>query len=97
MREELVGVSDERLAKMLQLCRDTLSALSESLEHRVDMQHAIRQLMTQCDMLEKFTELAVKDPDLMRVVLHASVAALVNSQNVSAIDAELNRRSVTGH
>lgn len=34
------------------------------------------------DLLEKFSELAVKDPDLMRLVLLASVAAMVNSQSV---------------
>lgn len=46
------------------------------------------------DMLETFSELAVKEPDLMRLVLQASVAATVNVQSIEAVDAELRRRAV---
>ena len=49
------------------------------------------------DMLETFSESAVKDPDLMRLALQASVAALVNVQTVEAVDAELKRRAVKGN
>ena len=49
------------------------------------------------DVLETFSELAVKEPDLMRLVLHASVAALVKSQSVMRADAELRRRAVKGN
>ena len=49
------------------------------------------------DMLETFSELAVKEPDMMRLVLQASVAALVNVQSVEAVDAELKRRAVKGN
>lgn len=48
------------------------------------------------DMLETFSELAVKEPDLMRLTLQACVAALVNTQSVMAIDAELKRRAIAG-
>ena len=48
-------------------------------------------------MLETFSELAVKKPDLMRLVLQASVAALVNVQSVEAVDAEMKRRAVMGN
>ena len=48
-------------------------------------------------MLETFSELAVKEPDLMRLVLQASVAALVNVQSVEAVDAEMKRRAVAGN
>ena len=58
------------------------------------MQNAIRRLMLPDDMLETFSELAVKEPDLMRLVLQASMAALVN---VEAVDAELKRRAVVGN
>lgn len=63
-----------------------------ALASRPDMQNAIRRLMRPDDMLETFSELAVKEPDLMRLVLQASVAALVNVQSV---DAEMKRRA--GH
>ena len=41
------------------------------------------------DMLETFSELAVKEPDLMRLVLQVSVAALVNVESVEALGAEM--------
>jgi hypothetical protein len=46
-------------------------------------------------MLETFSELAVREPDLMRLVLQASVAALVNVQSVEAVGQELKRRAAT--
>ena len=49
------------------------------------------------DMLETFSELAVKEPDVMRLVLQASVAALVNVQSVEAVSAEMKRRAVIGN
>ena len=49
------------------------------------------------DMLETFSELAVKEPDLMRLVLQASLATLVNVRSVEAVDAELHRRAVIGN
>ena len=58
------------------------------------MRSDIRRLMSPDDMLETFSELAVKEPDLMRLVLKASVAALVNVQSVEAVDAEMKRRAV---
>ena len=47
-------------------------------------------------LLETFSELAVKEPDRMRLVLQAAVAALVNAQWVEAVDAELRRRAMVG-
>ena len=49
------------------------------------------------DMLETFSELAVKEPDMMRLVLQASVAALVNVQSVEAVGGELKVRAVMGN
>jgi hypothetical protein len=48
-------------------------------------------------MLETFSELAVKQPDLMRPVLQASLAALGNVQSVEVVEAELKRRAVIGN
>ena len=61
------------------------------------MQNAIRRLMRPDDMLETFSDLAVKEPDLMRLVLQASVAALVNVQSVEAVDAEMKKSAVMGN
>ena len=74
-----------------------LTSLAERLNVRPDMENAIRRLMRPDDMLETFSELAVKEPDLMRLTLQASVAALVNVRSVEAVDAELKRRAVTGN
>lgn len=48
-------------------------------------------------MRETFSEPALKEPDLMRLVLQARVAALVNVQSVEAEDAEMKRRTVMGN
>ena len=64
---------------------------------RPDIQEAMRILMRPDDMLETFSELAVREPDLMRLVLQASVAALVNVQSAEAVELELKRRAVKGN
>ena len=38
----------------------------------------------------------MKEPDLMQLVLQASIAALVNVQTVEAVEAEMKRRAVNG-
>ena len=48
-------------------------------------------------MLETFSELAVKEPDMMRLELQANVAALVNVQSVEAVGAEMKRRAFKGN
>ena len=81
---------------MLYQSRQMLSSLSESLSARSDMQNAIRRLISPDDMLETFSELAVKEPDLMRVVLQAAVATMANVQTVEAAIAELKRPAPRG-
>ena len=76
MSNNLGEMPIEELRELLQASRQTLTALVDSLAIRPDMQNAIRQLMRPDDILETFSELAVKEPDLMRRVLQASVAAL---------------------
>ena len=61
------------------------------------MQNAIARLMRPDDMLETFAELAVKEPDLMRLVIQASVAAMVNAQSMMAADDEIQRRAAKGN
>jgi len=90
----LTNKPDNELRELLQASRETLSALIDSLANRPDMQEATPILMRPEDILETFSELAVKEPDLMRLVLQASVAALVNVQSV---DAELKLRAVKGN
>ena len=97
MSNNLEEMSIEELRDLLQASQQTLTSLVDSLANRPDMQNAIRRLMRPDDMLETFSELAVREPDLMRLVLQASVAALVNVQSVEAVDAEMKRRAVMGN
>ena len=93
----LTNKPDAELRELLQASRETLAALIASLANRPDMQLAIRILIRSEDLLETLSELAVKQPDLMRLVLQVSVAALVNVQSVEAVDAEMKRRAVAGN
>ena len=43
-------------------------------------------------MLETFSQVGVEDPDLARLVLEAGIAALVNTQSLKAVEAELKTR-----
>ncbi len=97
MSKSLTDLSAEELRELLLASRQTLTLLVESLGNRPDMQNAVRRLMRPDDMLETFSELAVREPDLMRLVLQASVAALVNVQSVEAVNAEMKRRPVNGN
>lgn len=71
---------------------DVLTALVETLQEGPDIQDVIRSLMQPADMLERFSQIGVEDPDLARLVLEAGMAALVNTQSMKAIEAELKRR-----
>ena len=53
--------------------------------------------MTPEDVIAAITELSVKDPELMQLVMRASVMALVNLQAMAAVNAELKRRAVKGN
>jgi hypothetical protein len=94
MTSNLTDMPDSELRTLLQQSRQVLTSLLQSLADRPDMQEAVYILMRPDDMLETFSELAVREPDLMRLVLQASVAALVNVRSVEAVDAELKRRAV---
>ena len=93
----LTNKSAAELREILQASRETITALIDSLANRPDKQNADRILMRPDNMLETFSEVAVKQPDLMRLVLQASVAALVNVQSVEAVDVEMKRRAVKGN
>lgn len=90
----LTNKSDTELREVFEQSSQMLASLVHSLCNRPDMQNAIARLMSPDDILETFAELAIKDPDLMRLTLQASVAALVNTQSMMAADDLIQRRSV---
>ena len=63
----------------------------------LDMRIDICRLMRADDMLESCSEPSVRESEMMRLVLQASVAVLVNVQSGEAMDAELKRRAVSGN
>ncbi|MDA1229870.1 MAG: hypothetical protein O2856_03765 [Planctomycetota bacterium] len=93
----LTTKSDAELREIFEASSHMLASVVHSLCNRPDMQNAVRRLMRPDDMLETFSELAVKEPDMMRLVLQASVAALVNAQSMMAADDEIQRRGVKGN
>ncbi len=86
-------LTNEHLQQMQQNCSSVIDSLIEALESRPDTQDVIRQLMTPDDMLEAFSQIGVKDPDLARLTLEAAVGALVNIQSLKAVEVEIQRRA----
>lgn len=68
-----------------------------NLTNHPDMQNAITRLLGPDDMLDAFYELASAEPDLMRLVLQASVSALLNVQALDSSNAELKQRAIKGN
>lgn len=94
----LTNKTDSELRGIFQASSEMLASLVHSLANRPDMQNAIERLMRpDDDMLETFTDLAETHPDLMRLVLQASVASLVNAQSMMGADDEIQRRAVAGN
>ena len=65
----LTNIPDSELRTLLQQSHQVLAAMTESLGDRQDIQDVICLLMNPDDRLETFNVLAVKEPDLMRLVL----------------------------
>ena len=86
-------LSTDQLLKVQAEADSTLTSLVDALSERPDMQQALRKLMSPDDMLEAFSQQAIEDPDLMRVTLQASVAALINVHTHRTATAELKRRA----
>lgn len=95
--QPLAELSDDKLRILIHSCREMLRTLAQSLSHRPDIAVAVDQLMKSRDMPETYRELSAVYPDLSRLVLQASVAALVNVQSLEATDAEMKRRAMAGN
>ena len=88
---ELSNLTDAQLQTLRTSCQDILKSIVDSLNGRVDIQEVIVQLVASDNIAQ--TLIDFPDDDLARLTLQASVAALVNTQSVMAIDAELARRA----
>ena len=94
---DLSELSDDQLRELLTTSRQMLNSLVTSLNDRSDMQEATARLMGPDDMLDAFYELASAEPDLMRLILQTSVAALLNVQALDGSNAELKQRAIKGN
>lgn len=95
MIETLSAFTMEELRRLQCQSRQTLEPLAENITSRPEIQHVIRRLMSPEDTLATFSQLALNEPDLMRLVLQASVAALVNFHVVESDNLEIRRSQET--
>lgn len=80
------------------MSEQTVSGTGGSRRHTRSFSIAkMAALMRADELLETFSTLAVKDSDLLRLVLQASVAALENIQSVKAVKAAMKRRAAVGN
>jgi hypothetical protein len=87
------GIPNEELESRIVSSWDALNAVLERLSKNPEMQDGIRRLMTVEDLLVELHAIENQSPIAAQQILHASIAALVNTQTVRAIDAELLRRN----
>ncbi len=66
------------------------------LDDRSNLQAGIDRLMRAAEMVVELNAINAASPELARLILQASVAALVNTLNVEAIERELKRRAAGG-
>lgn len=89
--------TDEEIRGILQESRRRMTYLVDSLREHPDIQPAIVRLQDQDDMLLTFSGLAIENPDTMRLLLQAALAALTNVMAVSATDKEMQWRAAAGN
>ena len=92
MTQDLTRLSDIELRHKLKNARIVLQAITDGIKDRTEAQQVIDRLMDPGDFMATIAELSVKDPELVRLVMRASVMALANVQAVAAVKAELARR-----
>ena len=97
MHEDVSKLPDGELRELMQQSRQTIQSLSESFLKQPEMLSILHLLMNSEDMLQATMNFAGRDPKCVRTVLQACVAAMVNTQNVAAFDAELKRRAPTNN
>ena len=84
---ELTNLTDAQLQTLRTLrtsCQDILKSIVDSLNGRVDVQEVMVQLVASENIAQ--TLIDFPDDDLARLTLQVSVAALVNTQSVMAIN-----------
>lgn len=92
MTDDISRLSDTDLRSLFKNSSFVLRTIADGLSIRPDAQDALSRLMSPDDILATISELAATDPELMRLVLRASVMSLTNVQSAENVRAELRRR-----
>lgn len=93
MTNNLERFSDVQLIELHERCTETIETVFSRLERDQSMTDVLRKLLKADGLLGKFQELLLEDEANAELILHASIAVLVNSQSVRAIQKErLSRR-----
>jgi len=92
MTTNLSELSDDRLRELRRQCFEVIQAVCERLENDSEVQSTVRRLLQAENMLNEFFEVESDTRDLANLILESSVATMVNSQSLRAIDAEWQKR-----
>jgi hypothetical protein len=87
------GIPNEELESRIVSSWDALNSVLESMSTNPAMQDGVRRMMTAEDLLAELHAIELRSPVAAQQILQACIAALVNTQTVRAIDAELLRRN----
>lgn len=74
--------SDNQLQSLIPQCWEAINGVLNRFHDGSDMQAAVKQLMQASNIVGEFSELSDESPELANLILHASVAALVNTQTI---------------
>ena len=90
--DDISNLADETLSELSRNCAEMIQRVCVRLEDP-DLIANVRRLMRSSDLLETFAEVQHEDRSIAAMILNASLATLVNSQSVIAIDNEFRRRA----
>ena len=92
MTDEYSRLPENELRSMLKNSSVVLHVLTKEFSARPDILEILRRLTGPGDILATITELAEKDPELMRLALQAGAMSLINLQGAAKVRVELRRR-----
>ena len=86
-------MSDDDLRSLLDQSHKMLRNLAQSLDRRSDLMEVVQGLIVAADMNHAFEQLEATNPDMMPLVLQASVSALINVYSAECLKDEIKRRA----
>jgi len=87
-------ITSTMLRELRRQCFEVIQAVCERIENDTKVRSTVRRLLQAENMLNEFFEVESDTRDLANLILESSVATMVNSQSLRAIDAEWQKRMV---